>query len=325
MKEIGGYFELELRRGNDFPHSHARCVNSGRNALEFILRSMESLPRMVWIPYYTCDVILQPLKRLGIPYQYYSIDNNLKVKGIPNLGKDDYIVVNNYFGLLDSYIDKLVLKKTLVHHIIVDDTQAWYDRERLGIRQFYSPRKFFGVPDGGVAWTPISKEIELSPYCSYDGCSHLLKRLDTGAQSGYEDFVTNDKRLDDQPLLSMSNLTKAILSGIDYDDVRLHRRSNFEMLHSKLASTNRLSIPDLSDFSCPMIYPYWIDYPNLRHELIEAGIFVASYWPNILKGRKTETLEYNLATNLIPLPIDQRYQEQDMERIIDIIIKHDTN
>lgn len=321
MKEIGGYFELELRKSFEFPHSHARCVNSGRNALELIFRSMGKIPQMVWMPYYTCEAMLQPLKRLNIPYQFYSIDNTLRVINFPKLRNNDYIIVNNYFGLLDKYIDNIASDKSLVHHLIIDDTQAWYDRERLGVRQFFSPRKFFGVPDGGIAWTHVSKEIRLDQSSSYNRCSHLLKRLDIGAQSGYADFVANDKSLDEQPLLGMSNITKAILTGIDYDDVQLHRRSNFKMLHSKLASTNRLSIPDLSDFSCPMVYPYWTDNPNLRQELIRAGIFVACYWPNVLKWRKTETLESNLTSNLIPLPIDQRYREQDMERILDVIIK----
>lgn len=35
--EIGGYFELELKKGTDY-HSKALKLNTGRNAFEYILK-----------------------------------------------------------------------------------------------------------------------------------------------------------------------------------------------------------------------------------------------------------------------------------------------
>lgn len=320
MKEIGGYFELELRKGAPFPHSRAVCVNSGRNALEFIIRSMETLPRMVWVPYYTCEVVIQPLRRLGIPFRYYHIDQDLRIKDIPDLGNNDYIIVNNYFGLLDNYIDRLTLDKTFARHIIIDDTQAWYDVERSGVSQFYSPRKFFGVPDGGIASTRISRPVDLEPSYSFDRCSHLLKRLDTGASSGYTDFTVNDKCIDDQRLLSMSNLTEAILSGIDYEWAKMRRLANFKQLHTALEARNRLAIPDASSYTCPMVYPFLTDDGELRERLIDSKIYVARYWPNVLESVQDKNIEYDLASNMIPIPIDQRYDQDDMDYIIKNII-----
>lgn len=320
MKEIGGYFELEFRKGAGFPHSQAVCVNSGRNALEFIIRSMETLPHMVWVPYYTCEVVMQPLRRLGIPFRFYHIDQGLKIKDIPDLNDNDHIIVNNYFGLLDDYIDRLALDKAFASHIIIDDTQAWYDVERPGVSQFYSPRKFFGVPDGGIASTRISRPVDLEPSYSFDRCSHLLKRLDTGASSGYPDFSVNDRSIDDQRLLSMSNLTKAILSGIDYEWVKTRRRANFKRLHSALAAKNRIAIPDASSYACPMVYPFLTDDLELRERLIDNKIYVARYWPNVLESVPDTNVEYNLASDMIPIPIDQRYDQDDMDYIIKNII-----
>ena len=86
VKEIGGYFELELSHKSSFPHSEGSCLNSGRNALEYIMRSISPIRRL-WIPYFTCEVILEPLHKLQIPYSFYSIngiffENFSKIKNI---------------------------------------------------------------------------------------------------------------------------------------------------------------------------------------------------------------------------------------------------
>ena len=48
MKEIGGYFELELREGQEY-HKKAIKLNTGRNALELIL--MVKQYKKVFIPF----------------------------------------------------------------------------------------------------------------------------------------------------------------------------------------------------------------------------------------------------------------------------------
>ena len=58
---------------------------------------------------------------------------------------------------------------------------------------------------------------------------------------------------------------------------------------------------------------------SLRERLIKNKVFVARYWPNVLEWCKEEDFEYRLATQIIPLPIDQRYGKNDMERILEII------
>ena len=53
-------------------------------------------------------------------------------------------------------------------------------------------------------------------------------------------------------------------------------------------------------------------------------IFCARYWPNVLNWCKPRDWEYMLAENLVCLPIDQRYENQDMKRIIRIIKENNT-
>ena len=72
-KAIGGYFELELPDYGGFLHDDGVLLNSGRNALEYVLLSLPNV-RHLWIPYYTCDAILEPIKKLDIVYSFYRMN-----------------------------------------------------------------------------------------------------------------------------------------------------------------------------------------------------------------------------------------------------------
>ncbi len=318
MKEIGGYFEMELPMKTSQPlHPNGVKVNSGRHALEYILRVLGDKVKRLWIPYYTCNVVLQPIQRLGLGYEFYHINMNLEIDQYPELSDGDYILVNNYFGIKDAYINELA--RRYKEKLIVDNAQAWYAREMLGFNIFYSPRKYFGIPDGGLACATGELDRELEQDHSFDRCSHLLKRIDFNASEGYADFKTNSATLNAQPLKRMSSLSERILSSIDFDRARIKRRSNFEMLHDALKDTNRFNIPAMPSFACPMVYPYLSDDEKLREKLINNKIFVATYWPNVLEWCHEDSTEYKLAKYLLPLPIDQRYGNEDMERIIKTI------
>jgi hypothetical protein len=67
-----------------------------------------------------------------------------------------------------------------------------------------------------------------------------------------------------------------------------------------------------------MVYPF-LGGPELRKRLIQEQIFVATYWPNIFDWCTPTDREWQLAEQLIPLPIDQRYGPAEMARILDVI------
>lgn len=318
MKPIGGYFELELPKGSkDFPHALCPALNSGRHALEFILRQLGNAVKAIHLPYYTCDVVLEPLRRLNIFHQFYHIDENLEISEMPELPEGHYLIVNNYFGIKDEYIRKLYHE--LGPKLIVDNAQAFFAEERLGMKAFYSPRKFVGIPDGGFAWTPLECKIQLEQDFSTDRSSHLLRRIDSGSAAGYKEFKQNSHTLSEEPMKKMSELTYRILESIDFDEVAYRRKLNFDYLHQVLGPTNQLNIPDMRNVAAPMVYPHRTKNLQLRERLISNGVFVATYWPNVFKWCDPESTEFHLAQEIIPLPIDQRYSNEDMEHIISII------
>ena len=310
---IGGYFELELRSGERY-HKDALCLNTARNCFEYILLARKY--KKVYIPYYTCDVMLQPFHKHHVEYEFYSIDFNLEPTEIKQLQKDEAFLYTNYFGLKQNCVERLA---SIYHtQLIVDNSQAFFFFCLDGIDTFYSPRKFFGVPDGGYLYTNCKLDNIFPQDKSYDRMKHLLLRIDDGAEAGYASFKDNDSSLDNMPIMEMSRLTKKILSGINYDDAKKKRLGNFLVLHDSLKELNPLSF-HLSANNIPMVYPFYCEDSLMRKHLIENKVFVAQYWPNLLEWCKPEDVEYDLCLHILPLPIDQRYNEDDMDKVIHLI------
>ena len=318
MQAIGGYFELaDYEQGRGFVHQNGILLNTGRNALEYILRCIGEV-KGVYLPYYTCEVVLEPLKKLHIPYFFYHI--NAKFEMVEDLqpkeGAD--IIANNYFGIKDAYI--LFLAEKYEAHLIVDCAQAFFAKPIPDIKSFYSTRKYVGVADGGVAYGVDGKYSLLfdeDDSTSHD--SHLRIRKEHGAEAGFKDYQQNEMKLDNQPIRLMCRNTCDILWHIDYDKVIARRRANFDYLHAALKNKNLLQLPEMESFVCPMVYPFVKGNDrNLRKELIDKKVFVAKYWPNVHQLNSYEA-EYDLATRVVPLPCDQRYGEEEMNRIIGYI------
>ncbi len=313
-KEIGGYFGLELNQSKPY-HERAIELNTARNAFEYILRANNYTK--VYLPYYTCEVMLEPLNKLNIPYEFYQIDKSFYPIFNKAINKNEAFVYTNYWGINQNNVKNL--KNRFGNNLIVDNSQSFFDKPLENTDTFYSARKFFGVADGAYLYCKNKLNEEFQQDESNGRMSHLLKRIDLSASQGYNDFKTNDDSLSNLPIKTMSKLTKAILASIDYDKVAEIRRDNFEFLHEKLKDINELSF-ELDNESVPMVYPFLIKRDGLKQELINNKIFVATYWPMVKDKAPQDSFERYLYGYLLPLPVDQRYNTIDLKQILNLIL-----
>lgn len=315
IQSIGGYFTLELPLRSQEYHSDAVALNSGKNAFEYILATYGYKIKKVFLPYFTSRIMIKPLKEHDIAYEFYHVNERLELSGNISLEVGEFLVYTNYFGLKDDYIRPLAAKYG--NQLVVDNAQGFFDKPLDGVNTFYSPRKFFGVLDGGYSYSEGKEKVDLPNSISYDRMGYLFKRIDTSAEEAYSDYKSSC-HLGDLPVSKMSKLTKRILGSVDYDAVAEARRRNYGILAEALSSTNKLNF-ELGD-AVPLVYPYMSDDVDLRSRLIESKVYVAQYWPNVLDWCGPKELEYYLTTHIIPLPIDQRYGEREMNFIINKII-----
>jgi hypothetical protein len=312
MKVIGGYFELELKKNEEY-HKDALSLNTGRNALEYILKT--NTYTKLYIPYFTCDVLLQPILKLKLKFEFYSIDEKLEpIFDYSKMEEGECFLYTNYFGLKDSFVKQLSEK---CKNVIIDNAQSFYSKPISNLSTFYSPRKFFGIPDGGYLYTSKIIEEDLDQDLSYDRFDHLLKRIDLSPEEGSKYFSLNNEKLNNLPIRKMSNLTKRMLESFDYDLIAKKRIDNYLFLDEKLGKLNKLKI-NFDKNQVPMVYPFWGNN-ELRKKLIENRIYCATYWPNVKEWTRPSSLEYKLSEEMIYLPIDQRYDLKEMELIVNMI------
>ena len=295
-RSIGGYFEMDSGAGvSDLPLGI--LLNSGRNALRHIVRMLGI--KKLHVPYYICPVVIEALEDENCEIDRYLLTDDM----LPStkFSKKDYVLYVNYFGVCGRKVDCLAMQYS---NLIVDCAQAYYANPK-GLASFSSPRKFFGVPDGGVAYGVAGADYDSDVSDIRKG--HLVERRDNGATPlGYELFRKAESSLDSADVLTMSSFTMSCLRKVDASSAKHRRLENFKYLHSHLQTSFPL---EMSEDDVPMVYPYITEDIGLRSRLIQQKIFVASYWPGVTNCG-------DLQNRILPLPIDQRYGVDDMERIV---------
>lgn len=315
---MGGFFGLELPDFNSFPYPESpNCayVSSGRAAFECILANMPK-PDCLWMPRFLCDTMLQAPARLGITVRRYECTEQL-TPILPDAGEQDIVLLVNYFGLTHKKVADAALK--LPARCIVDATTALYSPPLPDVPTIYSPRKFAGVADGGVAHTPFPlAKLPATPSTSAATSHYLLERLESGATASMTSCEAAEAALSSPPR-RMSPLTRRLLRSIDFVHAARQRLENYTTLHQALGSINHLNLPDTPEHA-PMCYPFVSGIPGLRDSLIDAGIALPLYWPEVIEATDAADSANRLARRTLPLPLDQRYTKGDMERLLRLIL-----
>lgn len=307
MKEIGGYFGLETFAGREY-HQGLLALNNGRNGLLYLLKARKI--RKLYLPRFLCDSVSNLCDRYGYAYEYYSIDRDFMPVFSKEPEEDAYLYVVNFYGQLSN--ETAAQLKARYGNIIFDNIHAFFQRPVAGIDTIYSCRKFFGVPDGGYLATDAVLEEELCQDVSKDRMKHILGRFEGSASDYHGDFKANDHAFKELELRRMSELTHNLLRAVDYEAVRQKRNENYAVLDAALGGRNglKLSVPD-----GPYAYPFYCENGMMvKKALAQKKIFVATLWPNVLENG--DPLERAYTENILPLPCDQRYGPEDMERII---------
>lgn len=313
MREIGGYLELEHNFGSLY-HNKAIALNSARNCLQYLIQTKNI--KHLFLPKLLCSCIKTICKNSNVKISFYNTDYKLR-PNFKNIATNEFIYFVNYYGQINN--SELTSLSQQYPNLIVDNVQAYFQKPIPNVDTIYSCRKFFGVPDGGFLYTNLYPDIELELEKSYDRMKPILGRFEDTASNFYSSYCYEEKIFDNLALRKMSKLTKNLLRGINYEEIKLKRERNFLLLDKNFSSVNQLSLclPE-----GPYMYPLYI--PNgaeARKKLHKKNIYVPTLWPEVLELCSSNDSEYNLTQDILPIPIDQRYNKADMEYLIDIINK----
>ena len=176
MREIGGYIELETFRGRML-HEEATKLNCGRNALAYLCEAKKI--EKLYLPYFLCSSVLDVCEKLGVPFEFYHVDETFMPQFPQKLGENEWLYIVNYYGQLSN--ETLKRWKDQYGRIIVDNAQSYFQLPVEGVDTLYTCRKFFGVADGAFLYTDVRLERELQQDESFERMHFLLGRYERSA------------------------------------------------------------------------------------------------------------------------------------------------
>ena len=313
MNEIGGYLELEQFDGTPL-YPDAIPLNTGRNALEYLIRSRKI--QTLAVPIYLCDSVHEVCARNSVTVEYYHIDSAFH----PIL--DDYVqepskflYLVNYYGILTE--EEICRLKAAYPNLILDQAQAFFQKMSFPIDTIYSCRKFFGVPDGAYLYTTAHLDEKLEVDASAERMVHILGRFEGAASNYYSYFRKVEDMFSDLPLKQMSPLTKNLMNAVNYKKIYEKRKNNFEVLNQAFKDKNLPIFQRTKGLYC---YPLYVSNGlELRKRLQSEGIYIPTLWADVLENKNSSKIEQDFSANILPLPIDQRYNKEHMDQIIHLI------
>ena len=318
--EIGSFIRLDLKDTGEYykEGTNIARLNIGRAGIFHACRLYNC--KSVYLPYYLCPTVKRFLFKNDMKVKFYSINDKFEPSDLMQ-EPDHAVLLVNYFGILSGTKMKKIANR--FSNIILDNSAGFYSHPISGCFNVYSHRKFFGVPDGSYV-IGDNAELYTSEYSqdySSDTSSFLLKRIEYGLNLTYAERMKNEERIDNSGILRMSNLTNLLLKNIDYLYIKTKRQKNFHFAHSLFKEINRIEPTTDMDNECvPMVYPLVIENVDLNERLKEKKIFTGRWWNHVLFEVSDISFEAWLSKYMIPVPIDQRYGEQEILYVFNVII-----
>lgn len=293
-------------------------TSSGRTALFFILEHIakKNKNNKILLPSYLCDSITKAVIDAGWEYDFFQIDENLRIdlSKLYNLSQYSTILLINYFGMIDLKDDITFLKKQSPDLIIIeDDVQAFYElNNSIADYSFCSLRKWFPCPDGALVLPRdvICSKHKKAKWSQYKLAGNLLKSY----SSFIDDCVALDllnkgeQLLEEDYICEASDASKIIYSNLNFNEIANKRKNNAIVLHNEL---EKIGINHMyNKESVPLFIPIFVkDRDKLRKIYFDNNIYTPKHWPktnDVLNGQCT------LYDNELSLICDQRYNEKDM-------------
>lgn len=313
MNEIGGYIEFEHYH-LPMLHENAIALNCGRSCLAYLIETKKI--KKIVLPYFLCNSVINLCEKYQLTIRYYNITSAFHPEKL-SLAEGEWLYLVNYYGQMSN--EQLRSYVTQFKNVIVDQAQAYFQPPMIEVDTLYTCRKFFGVPDGGFLYTNSKYTKELEQDVSFQKMQHLLGRFEKTASEFYVDAATNNKLFAAEPIKQTSKLTLNLLHGIQYERVKNQRTENYSFLFEQFKEINLLNLKKVEGaFAYPLLLE---NGKKIRAQLLQEKIYIPILWPNVLCAMTEDTLEYQYANNILPLPCDQRYNEVDMKKMVAIIMK----
>lgn len=336
-----GYFDSFIDFGRELTY-----LRSGREALLYVslnCKPSEETP-VILLPAYSCWSMSAPFEKTGWRVIYYRLNEDLKV----NLEYLDCllnelcpaaILTMNFFGSASTNDAVAMVNKFCPSCLIIED----FSHCTFSIKMIYNPvvdyyvssiRKSIGVCDGGVVISKMATDHSFIE--SEDSTLAELRYTAQSNKIGYnfsKDQNVKSKFLseirDGEGILNVfttvhaiSSCAQRMLALVNSKEIVFARKHNMEHLLELLEGKVKM-VPGLArsldgaPFSLPILVE---NRDELQGILAKRGVFAPVIWPICNEARKVCQVSAKVSDKMLSLPIDQRYDYDDIEDIAEVIL-----
>lgn len=341
--EIGSEFwSVECATGG---YHAGQTYLSGRTAMTAVLMDLRSRGiRSVGIPDYCCESMIEPFLRQEMQASFYPVvpcDGGLRFE-LERVSGCEAVLLVDYFGYmpeqLPEYADYCHKNGQLVlldrtHGLFSSCNDTYYDYV------FGSFRKWTGL-EAGIAYRTDGKGLPQWPLTEA-GAKYLeLRQTARACKSEFVDSCYSSELLRHKQLALFGDaevlLDEDYISGTDEDNLRhlnlldvagicRQRRANVIIVYDFLKSIKKAKpvFSSLCSNAVPLAVPVLLQEGErdvLRSYLRERGIFCPVHWP-LSKIHQVGPGAMELYNNELTLVCDQRYTEQDIIQMMEIILE----
>lgn len=338
-----GYFNSLSELGRE-----VLFLRSGREALmlsAITISESEEKDKTILFPAYCCWSMSAPFEKIGWNIIYYRINEDLTVdieyiKQLMAIYKPHAVLLMNYYGSAPTDETASVLKNINPDIKLVED----FSHCTFSIKQIHNPfidiyvssiRKSIGVCDGAVILSniPLKRsyiENELPDFAD----TRFAAQCEKKRYQWNNDAVKKDKFLtalrNSEALINEFNSVRPIsaramkmLSLVNGEEIAYARRENMQHLMSLLAGKVKM-VPGLehSLAGAPFSLPILVDNRDeVQRRLAQVGVYAPVLWPICMDAQIICPISKMMSEHILSIPIDQRYDWNDIEVIAERILK----
>lgn len=282
----------------------------------------------IWLPVYAPPCLTDVMQKAQLRHLYYDVSPELEPSTdfLAKLQPGDCVLAIEYLGrpLPDTFLAAVRAHPGV--RLIIDRAQSLsHDEPDCAEGVLYSPRKLFGVPDGGLLVGPAARRT--SPGVEAAACDALreretllLERLEQGGQPNPA-LETLLRKQESERLLSrrkMSRLTRLVLERIPWEAAAEKRVRNWEYLYQRLGPCClwQTASPDFAPYAFPLLSPEGVPCEVIHTLLTRQGINCQRMWYRLSVPKLVYPLAEALSKRLLLLPLDPRLGRRELEKIV---------
>ena len=323
---------------------HCQRTSSGRGAIKLLLSHLPQV-KIALLPEYTCSSVIAPMEEMGVTCCYYPVNKDFTVdeKTLFDLiGKfsPQMVYFQSYYGFDTLKSIKRTYQSMQQKGIVVveDITHSWLCDFNTTDADYSlaSLRKWLEIPDGGVLLSDKhALDFDMNSEESAMIVSEFVKAsewkekyfstLDPSDKEKFRQHYVNAKDLlqQDTTIYRMSSMAQSVLAQTDFEQIVKRRRENAAFLQQNIKSDWVMACGvEFAPGATPLYYPIYVkgDRKKFQTELAEQDIYCPVHWPIPSQASQLISEEgMYIYSHVLSLICDQRYDEDDMKAIVQII------